>query len=147
MWACVGGGLRRWFFRVVALCSLEAGGCCESNRHFDAFGSWRTCNGEVDEAFDLVLRATSTPDPGLITRVLTEIEFRLVASPAYIAATALPTKLSDLDGRDLLAYTDMSLTGPMTWKSQGKKHSVAFRVVLRSGNESLLREAALAGKG
>jgi len=101
----------------------------------------------VDEAFDLVLRATSTPDPGLITRVLTEIEFRLVASPAYIAATALPAKLSDLEGHDLLAYTDMSLTGPMTWKSLGKKHSVAFRVVLRSGNESLLREAALAGMG
>lgn len=101
----------------------------------------------VDEGFDLVLRATSAPDPGLITRVLTEIEFRLVASPAYIAATTPPSKLSDLEGRDLLAYTDMSLTGPMTWKWQGKKHSIAFRVVLRSGNESLLREAALAGMG
>ena len=50
----------------------------------------------VEEGFDLALRATD-PDrlnPGLIARPLCELQFYLVASPAYLDRAGRPGKLA-----------------------------------------------------
>lgn len=101
----------------------------------------------VEEGIDIGIRATTAPDPSLITRMLTRVSFRLVASPRFLAQTGTPEKVEDLEARDLLAYMIVSQDGRMTWESDGRKRSVRFHVVLRSGNETLLYLAALQGMG
>jgi DNA-binding transcriptional LysR family regulator len=101
----------------------------------------------VDEGFDITLRATAELDPGLVTRALTRITFRLVASPGLLKRTGRPATLQDLENRDLLAYTVVPPDGRMTLEGARGKQSVRFRPVLRSGNETLLHLAALQGMG
>jgi DNA-binding transcriptional LysR family regulator len=101
----------------------------------------------VEERYDLALRATVDPDPSLFARKLADITFRLVASPSYLAATSTPAKLADLSGRDLLAFIDVPFSGAMTWPKLKASLTLKFKVVMRSANETLLREAALAGMG
>jgi DNA-binding transcriptional LysR family regulator len=101
----------------------------------------------VDEGFDIALRATVAPDPSLITRLLTRIKFRLVASPLFLQKIGRPSTLQDLEDRELLAYVIVPPDGRIMLDSAGGKQSVRFRPVLRSGNETLLHLAALQGMG
>jgi DNA-binding transcriptional LysR family regulator len=101
----------------------------------------------VDEGFDIALRATAAPDPGLITRQLARITFMLVASPSLLKRTGRPSALQDLENRELLAYVIVPPDGRITLERAGGKRSVKFRPVLRSGNETLLHLAALQGMG
>lgn len=57
----------------------------------------------VEERHDLVLRATADPDPSLITRKLTEIGFRLVASPFHLAVIKVPLYAIYSSRKDLSA--------------------------------------------
>lgn len=102
----------------------------------------------LDEGFDLALRATAPDrlDPRLIARPLTEVSFHLVGSPAYLARTGRPVKLSDLNGHALLMYSGMSYEEGLIPMSQPQE-PVKFRPVLRSENEIMLRLAALEGMG
>ena len=103
----------------------------------------------VDEAFDLALRA-STPDrldPNLIARPLVDVQFQLVASPAYLERAGRPNKLSDLNGHALLMYSGAKLSSTITFDGSDAKETVKFRTVLESANESLLHFAALEGMG
>jgi DNA-binding transcriptional LysR family regulator len=101
----------------------------------------------VEEGFDLALRATSTPGPGLIARPLAEIAFQLVASPAYLERVGRPTSVDQLNGRALLAYDVMSTEGRITLQGPEGVQTAQLDLVLHSGNETLLRSAALEGMG
>jgi DNA-binding transcriptional LysR family regulator len=102
----------------------------------------------VDEGFDLALRAMAPDrlDPRLIARPLTEVSFHLVGSPAYLARTGRPMKLSDLNGHALLMYSGMN-SGEGLIYTDRSEHPVKFRPVMRSENEIMLRLAALEGMG
>lgn len=102
----------------------------------------------VDEGFDLALRAMAPDrlDPRLIARPLTEVSFHLVGSPAYLARTGRPVKLSDLNGHALLMYSGMN-SGESLICTDRSEHPVKFRPVMRSENEIMLRLAALEGMG
>jgi DNA-binding transcriptional LysR family regulator len=102
----------------------------------------------VDEGFDLALRAMAPDrlDPRLIARPLTEVSFHLVGSPAYLARTGRPVKLSDLNGHALLMYSGMN-SGEGLIYTDRSEHPVKFRPVMRSENEIMLRLAALEGMG
>jgi DNA-binding transcriptional LysR family regulator len=103
----------------------------------------------VDEGFDLALRATAPErlDPGLIARPLTKIAFQLVGSPAYLARTGRPAKLTDLNGHSLLLYSGMNSNGSLTFVGPDGQETLKFRRVMRSENETMLHLAALEGMG
>ncbi|HEX7645427.1 MAG TPA: LysR family transcriptional regulator [Burkholderiaceae bacterium] len=118
---------------------------------FDMDLSGRLAN-LVDEGFDLALRATSSTrlDPGLVARPLMRVPFHLVGSPAYLGRTGKPAALKDLNGHALLMYSGMASSGStttMTIKGNDGEEAVKFRVVMRSDNETMLYQAALAGMG
>ncbi len=103
----------------------------------------------VDEGFDLTLRATVPErlDPGLIARPLTKIVFQIVGSPAYLARTGRPSKLSDLNGHSLLLYSGINSNGNLVFEGPDGLETLKFRPVMRSENETMLHMAALEGMG
>ena len=101
----------------------------------------------VEEGFDLALRATSAPDPGLIARPLAEVAFHLVAAPAYLDRLGRPTSVAELNGRALLAYIAFPPDGAVPIGGWEGHQTVKFDPVMRSANETLLRLAALEGMG
>jgi DNA-binding transcriptional LysR family regulator len=103
----------------------------------------------VDEGFDLALRATAPErlDPGLIARPLTKIVFHAVGSPAYLARTGRPAKLTDLNGHSLLQYSGVNSNGSLAFDGPEGRETVKFRTVMQSENETMLHLAALEGMG
>lgn len=103
----------------------------------------------VDEGFDLALRAT-TPDrlnPGLVAHPLMQITFFLMASPDYLKRTGRPKKIADLNGHALLRYSGMGVNESVTLEGPDGRHTVTFRTVMHSENETILHLAALEGIG
>jgi DNA-binding transcriptional LysR family regulator len=115
---------------------------------FDFDLSGRVVN-MVDEGFDLALRASRADrlDQGLIARPLLDVQFQLVAAPAYLERAGRPKKLSDLNGHALLMYNGAKLGSTIAFDGPDGKETVKFRTVLESGNESLLHFAAMEGMG
>lgn len=103
----------------------------------------------VDEGFDLALRATRPDrlDPGLVARPLMQIEFGLMASPAYLERTGHPQAVSDLSGHALLRYSGMGSGNSLTLDSPEGPQTVIFRTIMQSENETVLHLAALEGMG
>jgi DNA-binding transcriptional LysR family regulator len=101
----------------------------------------------VEEGFDLALRATATPDPGLIARKLAEIPFHLVASPVYLKRAGRPKSLADLNGQPFLAYNVVMGDGTLELGGPEARQMVKFDPVLKSNTEGLLHAAALHGMG
>lgn len=103
----------------------------------------------ADEGFDLALRATAPErlDPGLVARPLMQIRFCLVASPTYLRHAGRPKKIADLNGHALLRYSGMASNDRVTFDNADDRHTVTFRTVMQSENETLLHMAALHGMG
>ncbi|RQR33293.1 LysR family transcriptional regulator [Burkholderia sp. Bp9142] len=103
----------------------------------------------ADEGFDLALRAMAPErlDPGLVARPLMQVRFHLVASPAYLRRAGRPRKIEDLNGHALLRYSGMALNERVTFDNADGRHTVNFRTVMQSENETLLHMAALQGMG
>jgi DNA-binding transcriptional LysR family regulator len=101
----------------------------------------------VEEGFDLALRATVTPDPGLIARTLAEVQFHIVAAPGFLDRQGRPRSIEDLQGRPLLAYSFVHADGVVPLETPDGPRPVRFSPVLLSGNETLLHLAALEGMG
>lgn len=103
----------------------------------------------VDEGFDLALRATPPGDldAGLIARPLSDVVFRLAASPAYLDRQGRPEKLADLNGHDLLLYSGLHSNGTLTFGAPEDRETVKFQIVMESSNDTILYFAALQGMG
>jgi DNA-binding transcriptional LysR family regulator len=100
------------------------------------------------EGFDLALRAAISVDPSLVARRLAGDETGLYASPAYLAARALPRRPSDLVDHDHVLFrptgpqTALRLSGP-----KGAEETVMVGGRLSTNEYSLLRELLLQGLG
>jgi DNA-binding transcriptional LysR family regulator len=103
----------------------------------------------VEEGFDLALRATYPErlDPGLVARPLCELDFNLVASPAYLDRTGRPGELAELNGHALLLYAGLKTNGMMTFQGPKGSEAVRFRLVMESSNDTILQLGALEGMG
>lgn len=103
----------------------------------------------VDEGFDIALRAIAPDrlDPGIIARPLTQVEFCLMGSPAYLARAGRPAKPADLNGHPLLLYSGIDASGSVTVDGPEARETVKFRTVMQSENETMLHLAALEGMG
>lgn len=101
----------------------------------------------VEERFDLVLRVTHARHPGYIARALAPVTFALVAAPALLDRTGVPTSIDDLENRAFLAYGSVPPDGRLTWDWPGGRRTIRWRPVLRSTNEGFLHLAAREGAG
>jgi len=64
----------------------------------------------VDEGIDIALRVAQLPDSSLIaTRVGGDIRRVVVASPGYLANHPLITEPADLEGHEIIAFTNLGL--------------------------------------
>ena len=103
----------------------------------------------VEEGFDVSFRA-ATPDsldPGLIVRPLIDMPLQLVGTPSHLELHGRPTRLSDLNGRDLLTDSGNRSGGTISFDSPGGRETIRFNVPVRCSNESLLHFLALEGLG
>jgi DNA-binding transcriptional LysR family regulator len=101
----------------------------------------------VDEGFDLALRATAAPEPGLIARTVAEVTFHLVAAPGFLDRSGRPESVEALEGRPYLAYSLAHADGVVPVGGLEGRRTVRFDPVMLSGNETLLHLAALQGMG
>ncbi|MES2188431.1 MAG: LysR family transcriptional regulator [Pseudomonadota bacterium] len=109
----------------------------------------------AEEGFDVVLRLTGNPGPGLVARRLAAMRYVLCASPAYLQAHGTPAEVGALQGHRCLGFG--YLHAPEQWRfrhaASGATASVEVGGALRfesgltvNSSESL-RIAALAGMG
>ena len=103
----------------------------------------------VDEGFDLAMRAMTHDrlDPGLVARPITEIEFRLMASPNYLNQAGRPQRVAELDGHAMLRYSGIKVSDSMFLEGSDDQHKVRFRTVMQSDNETILHLGAVSGMG
>jgi len=102
----------------------------------------------AEEGFDLVLRLTQQPSPGLVARRLAPLHYRLCASPGYLARQGRPERLEDLPQHHCLRFANSQ--APACWHfrhaSLGEQ-SVAVQGPLSINSSEALRVAALGGLG
>jgi len=108
----------------------------------------------AEEGFDLVLRLTHQPSPGLVARRLAGIRFVLCAAPAYLAQQGVPESVADLAQHRCLRFG--YLQSPDRWRfrhaSLGEaevetRGALRFESGLTANSSESLRVAALAGMG
>lgn len=95
--------------------------------------------------YDLALRIGKLEDSALIARKIAPVRSGLFASPDYIERHGAPTHPRDLQGRDLMVYTNAP--AGHQWPFRDKSEHVRGVTRLRADNGELLREAACAGLG
>ena len=118
-------------------------------RYPDVLVDIRLENRKVDlvaEGFDMALRATREPSPALIARTICPVQFRLVASPAFLKRAGTPRTPQDLAQLDAIvpSYVDINgleLQGP-TGKAKAR-----FKAALKSDDTTLSFHAVHAGLG
>jgi DNA-binding transcriptional LysR family regulator len=101
----------------------------------------------VEEGFDLALRVTASPDPGLIARTIADAPFYFVASRKLLDRRGHPSSPDDLQGAPLLAYSFVHADGVVTAGTGQERKTIKFTPVLQSGNETLMHYACLEGMG
>lgn len=101
----------------------------------------------VEEGFDLAIRVTMSPEPGLIARRLGEVNFSLVAAPGFLRRAGLPRTLADLAGAPLMTYSQLNRDGRIPLPTEAGPVEVQFRPVVISDNEMLLLHAVREGLG
>jgi DNA-binding transcriptional LysR family regulator len=103
----------------------------------------------VEEGFDLALRVgVTSPDTGMVARVVARQSAILCAAPAYLAARGHPQTLDDLAGQDCLIFTSGGQR--QVWRfadGQGGWIKAQGRSRLRLDSGAALQAAALAGMG
>lgn len=101
----------------------------------------------VGGGFDLAIRIGTLPDSSLVARRITRVTAAVVASPAYLDRTGRPAHPRDLQGRDLLVYSNISPSQQWRLRTGDGYETIRGPVRLRADNGDLLREAACAGLG
>lgn len=101
----------------------------------------------IDEGFDLVLRATLSPEEGLIARPLATIHFPLVGAPAYFRRHGRPRRPGDLSKHAMLWYSLAETKETTTLPGPDGPEALRIVPCLRSTNETLMHLAALRGIG
>jgi DNA-binding transcriptional LysR family regulator len=92
---------------------------------------------------DIAIRITNEPHEGMVAHHLTNLKFRLVATPDYLDVQGRPAKAADIDGWPLLSYTPYYQTS-VVFRTGDR---VTFRPVMQSSSTVLLYLAARAGIG
>lgn len=106
-------------------------------------------NRKVDliaDGFDLALRVSNEPHPSLIVKPLTEVDFRLVASPDYLRRYGVPTTVAEAAQHTavLPSYVDMSR---QEIERDGQKEILHLQGAIHSDNTMMIRKLVQSGCG
>ena len=95
---------------------------------------------------DVALRLSKQPAENLIARALAEIDFHLVAAPAYLAEHGTPAAPQDLAQYQAIlpSYTDVSA---LTLQGRGESHNIELQAAIHSNNTQMLYQLVCAGAG
>lgn len=101
----------------------------------------------LGEGVDLAIRHGRLLDSSLTARKLSEADFVLVASPAYLAANRPPAQLADLDNHACIAFSKGRERSAWTLKNGLDTVSYFPRGSLLTGDAEHIRAATLCGLG
>jgi len=107
-----------------------------SSRHVDLIGG----------GYDVAIRASTRLPPGLIARRLGRTRMAIVGAPDYLARVGTPRRVTDLV-RHACLVGFVQGEHPMTHWPKLKGGQVRVEPVLASNDLTVLREAALMGRG
>jgi len=108
-----------------------------SERHVDLVG----------DGIDLAIRHGRLVDSSLTARKLSETDFVLVASPAYLVLKGTPSRLSDLDQHACIVFTKNRDRYPWSLKVDQENVSYVPHGSLLTGDAEHIRAAVLSGLG
>lgn len=99
------------------------------------------------EGFDIALRMSPSHPPEMMAVPLYELEWRICASPAYLAGTSAALVPADLQAHPCISYWRVS--SDQEWVLRRAEETVMVRVAgpLRANNPEAVAEAALSGMG
>lgn len=97
----------------------------------------------VEDGFDLAIRVTEVPAPGLVVRRLATSRVVIVASSGYLAQHGAPAAPGDVARHRCIGFA------PLPWRDTWRlgNETVAIRPVLLTDHAETLRAAAIAGVG
>ncbi|UZE25985.1 LysR family transcriptional regulator [Pseudomonas sp. B21-056] len=100
----------------------------------------------AEDAIDLAIRITNSPDPQLIARKLGECSSVLCASRAYLDAHGIPVQIQDLAAHNCLTY---AYFGQSIWRfnAGGEESAVAVQGNFSTNEALVLMRAASGGAG
>ena len=101
----------------------------------------------VGERIDLAVRHGHLPDSDLVAKRLASVSYKLVASPAYLAASGVPDAPEALDGHRALGFDFTPFREGWRLERGGRAFHTAPPPALLSSNAAALRACALDGMG
>ena len=101
----------------------------------------------VGAGIDLAIRHGRLVDSSLTARKLSETDMVLAASPAYLAAKGVPSRLSDLDAHACIVFARGRERRPWSLKAGQETISYVPRGSLFTGDAEHIRAAVLCGLG
>ncbi len=97
-----------------------------------------------EDGYDVVIRSGMLPSPGVMRKTLAPDPQIIVASPAYLESTGVPTTPEDLIGHSCLILGEST---QWDFIRKGEKRSVRVAGRLKSDNSEVLIHAASSGLG
>ena len=101
----------------------------------------------VGGGFDMAVRVGRLSDSALVARRLTDCRIRVIASPAYLERRGCPRTVAELEGHDIIAYSNMRLYEEWQMLRDGAPVTFRLRTRLQFNNGDLIRDAVAAGLG
>jgi len=101
----------------------------------------------AEEGFDLGIRISKKPDPGLVARKLADNRSALCASPEYLARHGVPRRIGELAQHACVAFPPAMYKGTLTLRRGRQKTVVPVSGTFETDEMDVARAAVIAGLG
>lgn len=101
----------------------------------------------VEEGYDVAIRVTDQPPPGVVARKLMTVRWIVCAAPAYLREHGTPRTPQELKEHNCLFYS--FLESSIEWRFRSRQGDSKVRVAgnFTANNSEAIREVALKGLG
>lgn len=101
----------------------------------------------VEEGYDVAIRVTDQPPPGVVARKLMTVRWIVCAAPAYLLEHGTPRTPQELKEHNCLFYS--FLESSIEWRFHSRQGDSKVRVAgnFTANNSEAIREVALKGAG
>lgn len=101
----------------------------------------------VEEGYDVAIRVTDQPPPGVVARKLMTVRWIVCAAPAYLREHGTPRAPQELKEHNCLFYS--FLESSIEWRFHSRQGDSKVRVAgnFTANNSEAIREVALKGAG
>jgi len=100
-----------------------------------------------EEGFDLGIRITARPDPGLVARKLASNRAVLCASREYLEKHGVPRRLADLEAHECVLFPPMAPKGAWTFRRGSHRHSIQVNAAFETDEMEAVYSAVASGLG